>query len=1177
MKNRLISLLIMLIMIVSTFSAIIVTASAATTLQISQPQNNQWISYSNPPRLTWTKVDGAEGYRVSIRNLETDTPIVVNKWTTNTYFDLDGKLDRAASEYRIWVGAMYSKSDAGVDAFTASDIIIHTEPEAPEIEDETWEETTHESVVLSMEITKDNGAAITDSGFYIVESGLPTSESIQYSFSKNGAFSATTKGYKELTITGLKPNTKYYFWAYAVNDIGETRTSRHAVTTDKYDCPHTMGLYTNTYPESVKYLNISDAEQHEEVWYFHQYCNYCDEVVKENSITEIFYNDHEFINDVCKLCNMEAIDEYICPHTMGLYTKTSPDNVKYLNIDDAEQHEEVWYFHQYCNYCDEVVKENSVTETFYYDHEFANNVCKLCYYEKPVGPKFSKGPTLSVSIDGYSINGNIYGEYLPGDTITLQCTANYSDHIFVQTSSNDLVFTNIDGFTGKSGTFIEATSASKSKIRSYTNGRQMQIVINISEEIEPGDYKISMTASDGVYDPDTFSSIEGTSFYPSETKSVIVRIGSKTNHTVGSKNFSSFSEAEKMIRYSYASTWSEIGIINYVEQYWPGGNDKYYYTDDNAKENNRSGGYWTDNSEANGRCTRAAASMALSYMGITAFPKNFNPTNSPYKNYAASLGCTTIGNDLETLGSAYSISLSEFEAWYEKYENDTTGMYSPIILHTYYANGGIHAFTVFGRDINNKNYYYVVDSGTGDHIAKIKIVEKNGVIRIDEYKYADGTIVTKYNSSYKMVGVWQYTKENTSVDIPTVGSGTYNATNAVAYAKKWTVKSNVVNSKGGPCNYGHNTVCTGYHPDYYNPEYNSGYVNNDCANFVSQCLLYGGLQTNSEWEKGSDAWIGSKSLLAYLKNQHYDYFPAGEFTTADIEVGDLIWTNNFGHVMIVSGECVGNQVVYCGHTNDRLDSKISYSELNGLVKIQHTHTYNAINHNPAHPHEEYAECVCRDTMYTGKTIKIPECSECNSTDGFTWNNPFTDITPTNTYYDAIKYVYQNNLMIGSSETTFEPNKILTRAMIVTILGRLNDIGKPDSSHIATIFPGNTTFHDVISGEWYAPYVEWGHKIEVVKGYNDTTFGPNDKVTIEEAVVFLYRYAGISAFSGTDKSSISNYTDYASVSNWATDAMIWAIDEGIYVPVSNDLNPKDPASRAVVATMVYNYCKSVEGR
>ena len=182
MKKRIISMLLVLAMTVGMVQVFGVPVIAATTLTITQPLNGAWISYSNAPRLEWNDVDGAAGYRISIRNLVTNELVVDNKWTTSTYYKLDGRLDAAAAEYRIWVGAMRSKSEASSSSFTSSTITVHTKPESPEIEDETWEETTYNSVVLSMEITRDNGNAITDSGFYIVESGLPTSEADKYSF-----------------------------------------------------------------------------------------------------------------------------------------------------------------------------------------------------------------------------------------------------------------------------------------------------------------------------------------------------------------------------------------------------------------------------------------------------------------------------------------------------------------------------------------------------------------------------------------------------------------------------------------------------------------------------------------------------------------------------------------------------------------------------------------------------------------------------------------------------------------------------------------------------------------------------------------------------------------------------------------------------------------------------------
>ena len=174
---------------------------AAESLTITDPADGAWVSYLDAPDVEWDKVTGAAGYRVSIRNTQTGELLVENKWTTKTYYSLDGKLDRAASEYKIWVGAMNSKDDNGEQAFSSDYITIYTYKEAPEIDGEGYKNVTSDSVVLYMEITRDNGESVTDSGFYLEEA--TSSKRTTYSFKNYGSYSATTKGYKEMTITGL--------------------------------------------------------------------------------------------------------------------------------------------------------------------------------------------------------------------------------------------------------------------------------------------------------------------------------------------------------------------------------------------------------------------------------------------------------------------------------------------------------------------------------------------------------------------------------------------------------------------------------------------------------------------------------------------------------------------------------------------------------------------------------------------------------------------------------------------------------------------------------------------------------------------------------------------------------------------------------------------------------------
>lgn len=180
--------------------------------------------------------------------------------------------------------------------------------------------------------------------------------------------------------------------------------------------------------------------------------------------------------------------------------------------------------------------------------------------------------------------------------------------------------------------------------------------------------------------------------------------------------------------------------------------------------------------------------------------------------------------------------------------------------------------------------------------------------------------------------------------------------------------------------------------------------------------------------------------------------------------------------------------------------------------------------------------------------------------------PFIDVYVTDAYYDAVKFVYDNGLFKGVSDKEFDPSGTMTRAMFVTVLGRL---AKVDVSAYT-----ESSFTDVEPiGTWnYAPYVEWAAQNGIVLGYGDGRFGPNDLITKEQAAVIIARYA---KYTGADTSSINTLAGYAdgeTVSDWAFDAVTWADDMNIYVLENGLLNPQAPASRAVVAMMLWAYVK-----
>lgn len=169
-------------------------------------------------------------------------------------------------------------------------------------------------------------------------------------------------------------------------------------------------------------------------------------------------------------------------------------------------------------------------------------------------------------------------------------------------------------------------------------------------------------------------------------------------------------------------------------------------------------------------------------------------------------------------------------------------------------------------------------------------------------------------------------------------------------------------------------------------------------------------------------------------------------------------------------------------------------------------------------------------------------------DGQTVDLPFTDVTESDWYYNAVQFVYENGLMNGTSATTFAPNTSMSRAMIWTVLAAYE--GKNTS--------GGAT--------WY----EAGQKWAMDNGISDGT-NPNGAITREQLAVMLWRYAG----SPETTKSLNSYVDASSVSDWAVEALAWAVDNGIISGMGNDsLAPQGNATRAQVATIMMQFVKNI---
>ena len=112
-------------------------------------------------------------------------------------------------------------------------------------------------------------------------------------------------------------------------------------------------------------------------------------------------------------------------------------------------------------------------------------------------------------------------------------------------------------------------------------------------------------------------------------------------------------------------------------------------------------------------------------------------------------------------------------------------------------------------------------------------------------------------------------------------------------------------------------------------------------------------------------------------------------------------------------------------------------------------------------------------------------------------HPFTDVPQSHWANEAVGYVYENDLMNGVSATMFQPGGSLTRAMFVTILGRM--AGAEEES-------GESGFADVPAGRWYSAYVAWAAGEGIVDRTGNGCFSPNSPVTREQMATMMYRYA-----------------------------------------------------------------------
>ncbi len=187
----------------------------------------------------------------------------------------------------------------------------------------------------------------------------------------------------------------------------------------------------------------------------------------------------------------------------------------------------------------------------------------------------------------------------------------------------------------------------------------------------------------------------------------------------------------------------------------------------------------------------------------------------------------------------------------------------------------------------------------------------------------------------------------------------------------------------------------------------------------------------------------------------------------------------------------------------------------------------------------------------------------NPEDTTSGGTPFTDIS-SHWGKDAVAYVYKNNIMNGVSDTLFNPNGTLNRAMLATILYR--DAGSPKTD-------SKSAFTDVTYGSWYYDAVCWASENGIVKGISQDRFAPANSITREQIAAMLYRYAKFKNYDVSASVDLSKYADSDQVSNYALDALKWANAEGFITGrTETTLAARGEATRAEMATIIERFNK-----
>ncbi|MBP3314091.1 MAG: S-layer homology domain-containing protein [Oscillospiraceae bacterium] len=272
------------------------------------------------------------------------------------------------------------------------------------------------------------------------------------------------------------------------------------------------------------------------------------------------------------------------------------------------------------------------------------------------------------------------------------------------------------------------------------------------------------------------------------------------------------------------------------------------------------------------------------------------------------------------------------------------------------------------------------------------------------------------------------------------------------------------------------------------------------------------------------------------KLTHY-YIPTYTPTVSETEGGDVAIDNKYpsqGQTVTITPKPKEGMVVDTVTVTDQLGSQIAVTEnSDGTYSFQQP--------------------------FESAMIKVTFKTEARPSEAY------SDLDVNAWYHDAVDYVLRKGMMDGVGGNKFAPEETTSRAMLVTILWRLE--GEPVVNYAMN-------FSDVAEDEWYTEAIRWATSEKIVEGYGDGKFGTTDSLTREQLATILYRYEQYKGggFKGM-WAFLPSYADRAEASDWAYEAVCWMdMNDIITGKPGNLLDPKGSASRAQLAVILQRYCE-----